>query len=254
MSGGLNKSTTVGNRALPAAGLRSFPFLKLPLEIRRNVYKFVLVQDKQPLRLTKKSKASGRSKNNIAVLTTSHEVNVEAYPVFLSVNTFEISGTHSDCQWLKKLGPDGQKALQRVVFTNGSLSYSSATHRTFNILARCPKLSLTIKIAQQHLMMLDYMDVFRYLHGFHRATCSRATAEERADLQAKYSYWGSDFSVAICSEDSWREHEAKSIQPLLEEFTSACPKKCKAHKARTPSHSMSVVHIICACICRDCRT
>ena len=250
-----NMSATEGNRAIPAGGLPSFPFLKLPLEIRRYVYKYVLVEDKQPLRLARKSKTCERSKNNsIAVLTTSREVNIEAYPVFLSVNTFEISGTHRDWQWLKKLGPDGWKALRKIIFINGSLSYSSTTHRTFNILARCPRLSLTIKIAQNHLMMLNYMDVFRYLHGFYQATCSRATVEESAELQAKYSYWGSDFSVAICSEDSWRELKAKRVQPLLEGIMSPCPKKCKAHKARALSNSMSVVHIICACHCPDCHT
>lgn len=248
-------SATEGNRALPAGALRSFPFLKLPLEIRQYVYQYALVEDKQPLRLAGKSKACETSKNNsIALLTTSHGVNIEAYQVFLSVNTFEISGTRSDWQWLKRLGPDGQKALRRVVYTNGSLSYSSATSRTFNLLARCPKLSLTIKVHIHHLMVLRDMGYFRYLHGFNRATCSRATVEESADLQEKCFYWGSKRHVNICSENSWREHKSESIQPLLEGFTSACPKNCKAHKAETHSHFMSVVHILCACHCRDCHT
>ena len=250
---GLAYPVDEGNGALPDDGLRFFPFFKLPLELRREVYNYVLVEDKQPLRLVKRTKADGKSKNDsIAVLTTSRQVNLEAYPIFLSLNTFEICGTNSHWQWLKKLGPDGQKALRNVVFSTGSLSYNHSHFRTFNILAGCPKISLTINVHFDQLLNLYRMGIFRYLHGFSRATCARTTVEANGDLDAKCSKHGSGWRLLIPCEDSWSEYAGKRVQVLLEQSLSACPKNCKVHKARTEPHSASVVHFMYGDGCPVC--
>lgn len=234
---------------------RFFPFFKLPLELRREIYSYVLIQDKQPLRLRRKTQAQRRvTDHSIAVLTTNRRVNAEAYPLFLSVNTFEISGGNNDWQWLKKLGDDGQKALRTVVCSNLSSRYSLPAFRTFNILAACPKLSLTITIHFHQLLWLYRNGIFRYLHGFSRATCSLATFADNRDLYpfCRQHMYGYDWAARAPSEIAWGEYGCKVLQLLLEIFTSECPEKCQLHKSRTEPHSASTLHIVYGYGCPNC--
>lgn len=236
---------------------RSFPFFKLPLELRREVYSYVLIQDKQPLRLSKKTSAQRRVQNHsLAVLTTSRRVNLEAYPISLSVNTFEIWGTAYEWQWLRKLGGDGQKALRKVVCTNLSSRHTWTAFRSFNILAACPKLSLTITIHFHELLSLYRHGVFNHLHGFSRATCSLATVEQNRDLYPYCRWHGNrsryEWAARAPSKDSWDDYGAKAVQILLEMFSSECPKNCHLHKSRPESHSASTLHIVYGYGCPDC--
>ena len=61
MPGGSANLANEANRALPEDDLPSFPFLKLPPELRRDVYNCVLTRDKQPLHLTKRTRAAGET-------------------------------------------------------------------------------------------------------------------------------------------------------------------------------------------------
>lgn len=255
-----------GDRALAGDRLRYFPFLKLPLELRRDVYTYVLIQDKQPLRLTKRTKTNGESNDDsLAILTANRQVNLEAFPVFVSVNTFKIYGTNSDFQWLKKLGPDGQKSLRNVTFSTSSLSYFLSNFRTFNILAGCPRISLTINVHLHQLINLHHTGIFGYLHGFSRATCSRAATV----IESEDPHPHAAARLPRCPEhrngcavlkdcvsrpfnDSYREYGSKRVQLLFEQFLSACPKNCKVHKARSETRSASVVLAVCGCDCPDC--
>lgn len=236
---------------------RSFPFFKLPLELRREVYSYVLYQEKQPLRLKRKMKAQRRVQDHsIAVLTTSRRVNVEAYPLFLSVNTFEIRGTNNDWQWLKKLDVGGQKALRKVVCSNLSSDFSLTAFRTFNILAACPKLSLTIAVHFHQLFYLYRTGIFRYLHGFSRTSCSLAKVGKDRDLypdcSSHFNRNRHDWAARAPSEDSWNDFGGKTIQLLLEILSSECPKKCQLHRSRTEPRSASTLHIVYGYGCPDC--
>ena len=240
MPGGSATPADEGNRALSEDELRPFPFLKLPLELRRDVYNYALIQDKQPLRLTQKTEADGEFKNDpIAILTTNRQVNLEAYPIFLSVNALRICGTKKELQWLKKLGPDGQKALRKVLFCNGYIAtaYSLPIFRTLNVLAGCPQISLTIKIHFFQIVALYHTGFYGYLHGF-----SRATFVDCKESRER------------CSDQSFRrpfadthDYGGKCIQRLLEQLSSACPKNCKVHKAKAEPHSAGITLVICRC-------
>ena len=234
---------------------RSFPFFKLPLELRREVYSYVLIQDKQPLLLTRKTKAQRSIQDrSIAVLITSRRVNAEAYPLFLSVNTFEICGTKYHWQWLRRLDVEGQIAFRKVVCSDLLSKYSPTALRTFTILAACPKLSLTITIHFHQLLLLYRLGTFRYLHGFSRATCSLATAEKGRDLYPYCESHGSRYNWAAYPppEDSRGNYGRKVVQLLLEIFSSECPKTCRSHKSRTEPHSASTLHIVYGYGCPEC--
>ncbi len=242
MPGGSATLADEGNRE---DELPPFPFLKVPPELRRDVYSYALMQDKQPLRLTKRRKADEDFKNDpIAILTTNRQVNPEAYPIFLSVNTFRICGTNDELRWLKRLGPNGQKALREVLFRQDDIvtAYKLTTFRTFNVLAGCVQISLTIIIHFFQIVDLYHTDIFGYLHGF-----SRATLEDSGESHERCSNHKAGWS--IISEDT-REYGGKCIQDLLEQFSSTCPKNCKVHKAKAESHSPRVTLVICRCGCR----
>ncbi len=242
MPGGSATPADEGNRALSEDELRPFPFLEVPPELRRDVYKYALIQDKQPLFLTKRRKADRDSKNDpIAILATNRQVNLEAYPIFLSVNTFRICGTNNELLWLKRLGRNGQEALREVVFCQDCIAtaYKLTTFRTFNVLAGCAQISLTILIHLFSIVDLYHTDIFGYLHGF-----SRATLQESGESREICSNHRAGRS--IISEDT-REYGGKCIQRLLEQFSSACPENCKVHKAKAEPHSTGITLIICRC-------
>ena len=224
--------------------LPSFPLFKLPLELREYVYSHILVQDKQPLHLTRRPKFDSQPKNAAtAILATNRKIYLEARRLFLSGNEFLIRGTLIDRKWLKQLGPEGRKQLRKLTFLNDTRSYSLNNYRTFNILSACPNLSLTIKVYGRQLVNLDRMGMFKYMHGFSCATMG----EDRSGMER------------ICYKhgfDRWTKSERKTqdecAQSLLRQLGSACLRKCRVHEGRDASISASTVHLDCEYGCPDC--
>lgn len=220
-----------------------FPFFMLPLELRQYVYSHILVQDNQPLQLTRRPKSDKQPKNDAtAILATSRRVYVEARPIFLSGNAFSISGTLADYKWLTGLGPEGREQLRKVTLSNVSQSYSESNYRTFNKLSGCPKLSLTIKMYGRHLVNLDHLGVFKYMHGFSRATISEDLSGVDRDC---YVYQHGMIGYECKVEDEY-------LRLLLGRLESACPTNCRVHKARGSRVSAATVHIDCRYGCPLC--
>ena len=225
-------------------GSPTFPLFELPLELRQYVYTNILVQDKQPLHLTRRPKSDNQPKNDAtAILATSRRVYLEARQSFLSGNAFVVRGTSGDLKWLKRLGREGQKQLRKVTFLNGSHSYSQSNHRTINILSGCPNLSLTIKVHYLQLVKLDQMGVLRNLHGLPRATMERRSAKVDGGCQVHQNRYASDETI---------KRRDELANTLLKRFTSACPRSCKVHKARTTSGSAATIDIKCDYGCPAC--
>lgn len=207
-----------------------FPFFNLPLELRQYIYGYVLVQEKQPLRLARRRKADHQPKSDAAaVLATNRQVYLEARPIFLSGNAFMIRGTSSDGKWLRNLGPDGQKQIREVTFLAGTRP-SSLNQRAISLLSVCPKLSLTIKLhCRSQSGTVGQNSVFEYLHGFSQVT----VAEEPSQ----------------CIERGiWDQH----VELVLNHLKSACPADCKMHKARDISAFSNSVHLDCIYGCSEC--
>ena len=248
-------SANDGGRPLPKRSLKPFSFLQLPLELRLKIYGYVLVHEKQPLRLLKTPRKTQLTTSNhsLAILTTSRQLNTEAYPVFLSGNTFSLNGTTAHYQWLKKLGASGQAALRNVIFAGTSVAhshpYSQTNFHIFNILAGCPKLSLTIDMHCAQLVSLYHMGTFDYLHGFARA--SYVLQEDRASKP-----WCPPHAVKwaryMPAGNSWREIGEEAVQMMLQDFLSVCPEKCLSHRSRRERRSASTLHIVCRYGCLFC--
>lgn len=249
MLGSSARSANDGREVPSQDSPKSFHFFQLPLELRREIYGHVLVQEKQPLRLIETTKTQKTTDDHsTAILTTSRQVNAEASPIFLSGNTFKINGHAKHWQWLKNLGADGQKALRNVVFASTSeahsFPYSHAKFRTFNILAGCPKLSLTISMRCWQLAELYRMGTFRYLHRFSEATY--VLKEDRVSILSCRQH-RMLLTRDLSERNAGRDRGHKAIQMLLQDCLSACPERCPSHRSRKEPHSASTLHIMCWC-------
>lgn len=226
--------------------LPNFPLLELPLELREHVYSSILVQDKQPLRLTRRPRFDNHPKNDAtALLATNHQVYLEARRIFLSGNQFLIRSTIVDHKWLKGLGSEGQGMLRKVTFLNGSQTFCSSNYHTFNILSKCPNLSLIIKVHYRQLFNLIQMGIFKFLHGFSRATIVQDLSSIDINCGV-HGHWSHKMS------SSERTAEDKQVRLLLEHVESACPRNCRMHKSRVTPVSSSTVRIEFEYGCPDC--
>ena len=196
-------------------------FFRLPIELRREVYQYVLIQEQRPLRQMAQLSRNGRPQHDAsALLATDRAIYQEGRPIFLLENVFEIRGTAGDYKWLRTLGPEGQERLRHVTFLNGSAAYSEANHRCMSILSRCPNLCLTIKASHNRLYRLERMEVFKYLHGL-----SVVTGEER--------FYGTVPEHAQC------------VRFLVRSFRLGCPENCKYHRSRDIAGYTATVRVDC---------
>ena len=203
----------------------SSSLLKLPPELRRHIYQYVLVVDRQPL-CQMGQPDRGRLHDATALLATSREIFSEARPVFLSGNTFMICATSADLKWLQSLGPQGQRQLRKVTFFKESKGSFQADGHCINTLMRCPRLCLTLKLTVPQLIKLERMDVFKYLHEF-----SVVTVAKDNDINA------------------WHNHY---VRMLARTFKMQCPKNCMVHKLMGRAGHIAIVHIDCRRECQHC--
>ena len=197
---------------------RCFFFLRLPLELRRQVYQFVLVVDGQPLCHMGRQNRSGLQ-DATALLATSREIYLEARPIFLSKNTFLFRGTSTDYQWLKGRDPEDQQRLRRVSIMNASRAYNANNQRCVNILSKCPRLSLTVKATVPQLSRLEEMDVLKYLHGF-----SSVHVQKDGDISARYDQY---------------------VRMLARTFKLQCPENCRVHGTTDRAGYTATIDIDC---------
>lgn len=89
------------------------------------------------------------------------------------------------------------------------------------ILSKCPKLALTIKADVNQLLFLEYMDLFKNIHGL-----SRVTVEER--------FFGTE------------PGEIKLVRLVVRCLRRAqCPEPCRIHGSRDAAGYTATVHIDC---------
>ena len=240
------------NTSNPAVELSApFPFLKLPPELRQNVYKFILIQDKQPLRPIKRPKLYPEPRKPAsAILAANRQVYLEAHPIFLSGNEFLLRGTATDHSWLKALGSKGLKDLRKITYVK-RLKYDWFnfqdwnSYRTFSLLAKCPRLSLTIIAHCHQISLLKEQRVFEYLHGFSSATVKKKTARSIQDCGRRH--WSDNRLVRPGKED-------EQVELLLEQFRSTCRRSCRMHKEirDRAGYRGATVHFDCDYGCYGC--
>ena len=225
-----------------------FPFLELPRELRDYVYTLVLFQAKQPLHLSRRPKSDNEPKKDAtAILATSRRVYLEARRIFLSRNAFVIRANSADYKWLTSLGREGQRRLQKVFLViDFQFHPHPSNHRIINILSRCPRLSLTIKVHCRQLVALYKIGAFKYLHGVSRVTVQKSMSGTNRGCEL--NHYGSHPRLL----PSNYELEPAHVDTLLEKLGSACPKGCIMHQGRNAADYVATVHVDCDYGCFFC--
>ncbi len=226
--------------------MSSFPFLKLPPELRRSIYQLILIREQQPLR----PKTWGRGRDSrptgqlTAILLTNRAIYREAHPILHYENKFEIEASYQSYQWLKNLGTRSRNELRTLKFLSfdGKGLYPCETSLgIFRLLSQCANLALTINVHISDIQKYPENGFLRHLHGFGQSSKGQTTNTTAEDCLH------SDFP-----EPDLHEGGDVILESLLKQIASPCPPKCRLHgKAKMrPKASVSVE---CDTTCHWCR-
>ena len=208
-----------------------FRFVDLPAEIRNKIYRYLLVQSPQPVRLTK-PRLSPVYK---AVIHTNRLMYSEAMPIFLSKNAFVISGTRTEHTWLRRMRPEGRSELRNITLEIGSSTYNHDCS-VFNALSLCPNVHLTLKVHPGRLSRASLEGSLRNMHGF-AAVTSDALPKE-TDLCARHQRDGAAGWEVMLKQD-----HVQRFEDILQQFRAPCVGKCRVHKGREGAHTQATIHV-----------
>ena len=202
----------------------------LPPELRLHIYKYLLRSEGT---VRPRTSSPAEYKFRAAILVTCRQINDEAYPVLLSVNTWVIDPI-DDLPWLDQIGVLGQSALREVIIVRRQKIYWARLRQFFDFLSGCRQLKLIIRSHCWELRESYRNGTFKYMHGFAKATVALSICPEHAHLE-------------------WLEDMAKrTSEDLRKRLMSACPEDCKMHVGRPSSHTKSTVDMGLTNDCLGC--
>lgn len=140
-----------------------FRFTDLAPEIRIQIYRCILVQHNQPVKVSKDQ--GGPALKNLAIIFTNRLIYSEAMPTFLSENSFWITGTRKEYAWLRRMRPEGRSELRNVTLVVNGSGYNH-DFNLFNALSLCPQVHLTLEVRPYRLVELSMEKSLRQMHGY----------------------------------------------------------------------------------------
>ena len=213
----------------------SFDFVNLPAEIRNEVYRCILVQDTQPVRPVGTWYAPGSK--DLAIISTNRIIYSEAMPIFLSENTFIISGSCKEHKWLRRMRPEGWSELRSVTL---HVSSTARVHDAslYKALSLCSRVHLTLNVYPSRLVQvsLENKGSLRNMHGFAAATSDALPKE--TDICAMHQTLIRFPAIRATTLDCMRSYEL-----LLQQFRAPCVGKCRVHRGREGTHTQATIHI-----------
>lgn len=208
-----------------------FRLVDLPAETRNQIYRCVLIHPHQPVKLARNPWAQTR-KN---LLLTNRLVYSEAMPIFLSYNTFAITGTRMEHKWLRSLRPEGRNELRNITLTVGPTTCHHDSS-LYNALSLCPRVHLILEGPPRRLARASVEGSLHNMHGF--ATATSDPLPKETELCTLHQQQG-----VVAWEVTLKRDHMRRIGDLLEQFREPCPSKCRIHKGREGTHTQATVHI-----------
>lgn len=183
------------------------PLLRLPPETRQLIYEYMLISPEQPVYLL-----GPLAQCAAALFLTCKLVRSESITIFLSQNTFSLTGTLPEYHWLRRIEDVGRQELRKIIY-KGERSWSH-DQRFFNTIARCERLELVIAVSYNRMQELSILDRkgFKNMHGFARATAT--DVGDGAQWIASPGYLPSQQSLN---------------RRTVAHFLAPCPKSCRVH-------------------------
>ena len=217
----------------------SFDFVNLPAEIRNNVYRCILVQDTQPVRPVRTW--CSPDPKGLAILSTNRLIYSEAMPIFLSENSFMITGSRKEYTWLRRMRPEGRSELRRVSLDVAPHAYLHDAS-LYNALSLCSRVHLTLIVRPSRLVAvsLENRGSLRHMHGFAAATSDALPKE--TDVCAMHQR-----RIGIPATRAETLDEMldcmRSYELLLQQFRAPCIGRCRVHRGREGTHTQATIHI-----------
>lgn len=231
---------TPNSQATPA----TFRFVDLPAETRNQIYRYVLVRLGSSIRIGKDYYRL--HVKELAILFVNRLVYSEAMPIFLSKNTFSITGQRKELNWLRRMRPEGRRELRKVTLVLYRSPFSH-DYGLFNALSLCPQMHLSIQTRTLHLAStsMESHKNLRNMHGFAAVTWNPLPKE--TDLCATHRRDSpSEFEV------SQKQDQVKRLAELLRQFQAPCVGRCRVHRGREGTHTQATIHLAFSDICYYC--
>lgn len=225
--------------AQPVEPAHPFRFVNLPGEIRNEIYRYFLIWHPQPVRL----RTGGLT--DLAIIFTNRLTYSEAMLIFLSENSFFITGTSTEHEWLTRLQPEALSELRNVTLyiSDSSLRLD---YRFFNALSLCTNVHLTLVATLRRLYwaLTQHNDFSRNMHGFAAMT---AALPEETDVCPLHELYPPDRL-----ENDSRKDYLENIQSLLPQLQAPCDSSCRAHRGREGTHTQATIHVAAFSMCFWC--
>ena len=222
---------------------RPLRFVDLPPEIRNQIYRYILIRRKQPVRLKRYQGHEAPNLLDLSLVFTSRLIYSEAMPIFLSKNNFLIAGSRSEHAWLRRMRPEGRSELRKVTL---AISAQGCNHdySLFNALSLCPQVHLTLIVRPSRLaeLSLENSGNLRNMHGFAAVTSDVLPKETSLcpfHRQQVMPGW----------ELTQRRDRMRCFESVLRQFQDPCVGKCRVHKGRDGTHTQATIHISFAAAC-----
>lgn len=201
----------------------------------------LLTRETQPFYLTTWTRSFRPTGQDTAILATSRKVYLEALPVLLSDNEFEIALESRNYQWLRKLGSRGRNELRKLTLLIHPPSFLEYTPRMISLLSQCANLALTIKGKIYGIHALREHQFLKHLHGFGRASVAETAVATSEDcLVGSPHHIGPKQGNGITAS-------------LLRQLGSACPPGCRVHVGKATMRPRASVRVECDMSCSFCR-
>jgi hypothetical protein len=193
------------------------PLLQLPGELRNTIYEYAL---------TEKDPISYKNLLGVAILRTNRQIHQEAKNIYHMANTFIIGDDLSeDERWLQRIR---REPTQRITYIHAghNMGIISGLGPTFDLLAQCSDLKLTMEVPVNVLWRLFLSGYLRNLHGFSSITSMRTCKGKGTRTQV---HW-------------WKLWQ-RDLQQVQDHLVSSCPETCTLHAERERLDSNCVVHL-----------
>ena len=141
----------------------SFRFTDLAAETRNQIYRYILIQGKQPVEFSKYR--WGPTLKDLAIIFTNRLTYFEAMPIFLSENAFSITGRRKEQVWLRRMRPEGRSELRNITLVVSEEAYNH-DFNLYNALSLCPRVHLTLKVRPCRLVKVSKENSLRQMHGY----------------------------------------------------------------------------------------
>ena len=223
----------------------SFDFANLPPEIRNKVYRYILVQETQPVRPVRTW--CSPALEGLAILSTNRLIYSEAMPILLSENTFKMTGSRKEHTWLRRMRPEGRSEVRRMSL-NVAPAASLHDASFYNALSLCSRLYLTVNVRPSRLVevSLENKGNLRYMHGFAAATSDALPKE--TDVCTMHQRHLIHFPALRAK----TLERMQSYELLLQHFRAPCDGKCRVHKGREGTNTQATIHISFHYTCLYC--